>query len=460
MSHRSPAPGTILAILAVFLLIAGLQVSLACASAAGDSTHVAYVYSRDCLSCQHAGPALQKAFQESPRPVRLSCYELNTREGAEYATRRGIVSVPAVIVDNGTPLLMENYSDLPAFYRAVREELNAASLPSPLEVSRSVSRVAGSSSPGAVTTDTCISCRSTVPLNVSVTGGLPDGAALMSGEPGWSGVLQPGESRHITCSFRVPAGVKSLPPQTISYDDSHGVRMIRGPEVALLAQKLSALSAFMAGLVAGFNPCLLAVMAFIAGTTISATHRRLDILARIAAFCGGLVAIYMLVGVGLLELMARVPSLEAQMKLGVVMALSGFAAWTLLDAYRTGRGGESKSFRAVVRRIEPLYRTLGVPASFVMGAAFGMVKMPCVGGMYIAILGSILEAGLALEGVICLASYNLGIVAPVLALGVLLTIGLSPAKVTAFRLKHRVKLKAFTGLLLAAMAAAFAIGAI
>jgi cytochrome c biogenesis protein CcdA len=59
--------------------------------------------------------------------------------------------------------------------------------------------------------------------------------------------------------------------------------------------RLSAPTAFVAGLIAGINPCLLAVMAFIAGTTLSAAGRRLDILTRIAAFCGGLLTVYLLI---------------------------------------------------------------------------------------------------------------------------------------------------------------------
>ena len=49
---------------------------------------------------------------------------------------------------------------------------------------------------------------------------------------------------------------------------------------------------------------------------------------------------------------------------------------------------------------------------------------------------------------------------PVLALGGLLTYGLSPAPLNPFRHRHRVELKVFNGLLLAAMAAGFALGVI
>ena len=67
--------------------------------------------------------------------------------------------------------------------------------------------------------------------------------------------------------------------------------------------------------------------------------------------------------------------------------------------------------------------SFGLAASFLLGGAFGLIKMPCVGGMYIAILGAIFDSGDPGSGIACLASYNLGIVLPVLALGLLLTHG-------------------------------------
>jgi len=54
-----------------------------------------------------------------------------------------------------------------------------------------------------------------------------------------------------------------------------------------------------------------------------------------------------------------------------------------------------------------------------------------------------------------LAAYNLGVVIPVLVLGALLVMGMSPEKVDRLRKRHRYALKLATGLILAAMAAGF-----
>jgi cytochrome c biogenesis protein CcdA len=106
------------------------------------------------------------------------------------------------------------------------------------------------------------------------------------------------------------------------------------------------------------------------------------------------------------------------------------------------------------------YERYALPASFAIGVAFGLVKMPCVGGLYIAILGTVLLSERFAEDLMYLFVYNLGVIMPVLVLGGLLAFGLKPAALNAFRLRHRVKLKAFTGLLLAGMAVGFALGII
>lgn len=332
---------------------------------------VTYVYSQQCLSCEHVGPVVDRAIAEAAVPTDVSRYEINTREGAEYARAHGIVSIPAVIVNCSPPLLFENYGSVDAYDRALRERLACE---------------AGSRS-----------CNDTA-SHSSTT-----------------------EKR--TMELSIPA-------------------------------------VFIAGLIAGFNPCLLAVMAFIASTTLVAEGSHARIAARVVSFCGGLLAVYLLIGVGLMELTRLVPALDAVLKGAIVITLALMAAVSFYDAWHASTGIESRSLKMVLGRLRASYERYALPASFVMGAAFGLIKMPCVGGFYIAILGAILQSGRLADGLAYLISYNLGVIVPALALGGLLAFGLKPASLNAFRLRHRVKLKAFTGLVLAGMAAGFALGII
>ena len=294
---------------------------------------------------------------------------------------------------------------------------------------------------------------------MGITGMMPEGSSPVTGSDHWNGVLNPGESHCITGTYQLPRGTRLIPPVTVTYDDGSGRRSILGQETEVIAQQeLSAVAVYFAGLIAGINPCLLAVMTFIGTTTLADTGHRRVVLWRVLGFCGGMLAIYLLIGVGLMGIIQRIPIMDITIKAAIITILIALSAWSFLDAWRTKQGMGRTAFKSILDQIKPLYHRFGLAASIAIGGIFGLVKMPCVGGIYIAILGTILDSGEAARGLSLLVIYNLGVVTPVLLLGTLITVGLSPATVNQFRLRHRVELKVITGFLLGFMAAAFMLG--
>ncbi len=65
----------------------------------------------------------------------------------------------------------------------------------------------------------------------------------------------------------------------------------------------SAAAVFAAGLIAGFNPCLLAMLAFLASSMLASTGRRRDILTMVAFFSLGTFVVYIIFGVGLFSVL-------------------------------------------------------------------------------------------------------------------------------------------------------------
>jgi cytochrome c biogenesis protein CcdA len=90
--------------------------------------------------------------------------------------------------------------------------------------------------------------------------------------------------------------------------------------------------------------------------------------------------------------------------------------------------------------------------SCIAGGVFSLVKAPCVGAVYFAIIDLIISQGNIAKGGVYLALYNFGVVFPVLVLGVLLAYGMNPEKVTEFREKRRVEVRIITGIVLIALA--------
>ena len=213
----------------------------------------------------------------------------------------------------------------------------------------------------------------------------------------------------------------------------------------------SAAAVFAAGLIAGFNPCLLAMLAFLASSMLASTGRRRDILTMVVFFSLGTFAVYIFFGVGLFSVLQE-KSTAAVFRSVLAAILLFLGLMQLLDARRLHSGGKS-IFRTdwTKKYVRGVVNSRSLSSYFLLGALFSLVRAPCVGGMYIAIIGMISSHGYASSGLIYLLIYNLGIALPVLLLGGIIALGMSPEQVDNFRNNHRVAIRLITGITLLAL---------
>ena len=209
---------------------------------------------------------------------------------------------------------------------------------------------------------------------------------------------------------------------------------------------------FAAGLLAGFNPCLLAMLAFLASSMLASKGRRRDILTMVAFFSLGTFVVYIIFGVGLFSVLQE-KSTADMFRFVLAAVLSFLGVMQLEDARRLQSGGTSL-FRTdwTKKYIHGVIASRSVSSYFLLGALFSLVRAPCVGGVYIAIIGIISSHGFASSGPIYLMIYNLGIALPVLLLGGIIALGMSPEQVDNFRNKHRVAIRLITGITLLSLA--------
>jgi cytochrome c-type biogenesis protein len=214
----------------------------------------------------------------------------------------------------------------------------------------------------------------------------------------------------------------------------------------------SVATVFAAGLLAGFNPCLLAILAFLASSILASTGRRRDILTMVAFFSLGMFVVYIIFGVGLFSILQE-RSNAAMFRFVLAAVLSVLGLMQLEDARRLQRGGTSL-FRTdwTKKYVHGVVASRRLSYYFLLGALFSLVRAPCVGGIYIAIIGIISSQGLASSGLIYLMIFNLGIALPVLLLGGIIALGMSPEQVDHFRNEHRVAIRLITGFTLLALA--------
>lgn len=215
---------------------------------------------------------------------------------------------------------------------------------------------------------------------------------------------------------------------------------------------LSLPSVLVVGFLAGFNPCLLAILAFIASVTLAATGRKRNVLLIVFMFSLGIFMTYLLVGIGLFRMIENAASMQGTIRNFLVVLVGILGLWHVYDAYHLRRNAESSFYtpKAFIRLTESVTKRVSLPASFFMGAVFSLIKAPCVGAVYFVILDMV-RSGSG-KGLFYLAAYNLGVVLPVLVLGVAIAFGLSPEKVESFRKERRSVMRLFTGVSLIVIA--------
>ena len=206
-----------------------------------------------------------------------------------------------------------------------------------------------------------------------------------------------------------------------------------------------------AGLVAGFNPCLLGILVFLAATVLSTSGRRRDLVLMVAFFSAGIFTMYFLFGLGMQRLLETKAIADAfRYILTLFLLLAGLSQ--IWDGLRL-RAGKHSIFRTDWAL--PYFRA-GVEGGryrsyFLIGALFSLVKAPCVGAIYLAIL-DLFSASSYLAGATYLFFFNLGVVLPILILGGGIALGMSPKQVESFQKNHRVGMRIATGLALLALA--------
>ncbi|MFH1048851.1 MAG: cytochrome c biogenesis protein CcdA [Patescibacteria group bacterium] len=215
---------------------------------------------------------------------------------------------------------------------------------------------------------------------------------------------------------------------------------------------LSVPSVFTVGFLAGFNPCLLAILAFIASVTLANTGKRRNVLMIVIMFSLGIFVTYLIAGLGLHKIIGQSAPLQDTIKNILVAIVGILGIWHIYDAYYLRKNTESSFHtpRAFIRLTESVTKKVSLPAAFLIGSLFSLIKAPCVGAVYLVILDTMRnDTG---TGMIYLASYNLGVVLPVLILGAAIAFGMNPKRVEEFRKNRRAALRLVTGIILVGIA--------
>jgi cytochrome c biogenesis protein CcdA len=206
-------------------------------------------------------------------------------------------------------------------------------------------------------------------------------------------------------------------------------------------------AAFAAGLISGFNPCLLAVLLFLISYSLGVSENKMRLVRLTLAFSFGIFTVYFLVGWGLLAFSGNFDiGLVSRLIAGIVMVLG---LWTIKD-HKNPRSILVETPETVRGMGESFTQKNSAVTSFMLGAVFSLVKAPCVGGVYLAIINmaSAADVGTKITAVPLLLSYNLGLVFPLLLVSAAVLLGVPPNAIEQWRERNKYSMRIFLGLTL------------
>lgn len=209
-----------------------------------------------------------------------------------------------------------------------------------------------------------------------------------------------------------------------------------------------------AGILAGFNPCLLAVMAFLATVILAQQGGRKEMLGITLGFSTGILTIHIIAGTGILSAVNFLPGIRQDFTEIIILLTALLGFWHIFDAYWLKKHARStfktpdslKSFMSGMTRQNLLHM------SFLSGGLYFLLKAPCVGAVYLSILSILVTKTNLMTGIVYMGLYILGILLPIVTLGLLLSSGLSPQEVAEFRERWRVEIRLITGVILITLA--------
>jgi len=222
-------------------------------------------------------------------------------------------------------------------------------------------------------------------------------------------------------------------------------------EVSKHLEKLSLFLIIAAGILAGFNPCLLAVIAFLASVTLAQQQGgRKEMLKITLGFSTGILTIHMLIGITILLTVNIMPEIQEIFTSVTIMLTALLGFWHIFDAYWLKKHARStfKTPDSLKNFMSGMGNKNLLLLSFLSGGMYFLVKAPCVGAVYLSILSILVTKMNVMTGIVYMGLYILGLLLPIVTLGLLLSFGLSPKDVAEFRERWRVEIRLITGVIL------------
>ena len=167
----------------------------------------------------------------------------------------------------------------------------------------------------------------------------------------------------------------------------------------------------VAALIDSINPCAFGILLLTVAFLLSIGKARLGILKIGGAYVMGILAVYFLIGLGILQALHlfNTPHFMAKLGAGLLIILG---AINLISEFFPSFPLKPRIPHAAHKKMAELMEKASIPTAFVLGALVGLCEFPCTGGPYLMVLGLLHDNTTYLTGVGYLILYNAVFIIP------------------------------------------------
>jgi cytochrome c-type biogenesis protein len=169
----------------------------------------------------------------------------------------------------------------------------------------------------------------------------------------------------------------------------------------------------VAALIDSINPCAFSILLLTIAFLLSVGHLRSGILKIGASYIIGIFLIYMLIGLGILQVLHifSIPHFMAKVGASLLILLG---AINVINEFFPSFPLKLRIPHGAHNKMAELMGQASMPTAFFLGALVGLCEFPCTGGPYLMILGLLHDKTTYFSGLLYLLFYNLIFVLPLI----------------------------------------------
>src|SRR3989344_4737036 len=171
----------------------------------------------------------------------------------------------------------------------------------------------------------------------------------------------------------------------------------------------------VASLVDSINPCAFSILIISIIFLFALGKSRANIFKYGASYILGIAAVYLLIGLGILQVLHIFNVPHFMSKVGAALLVL-FGTLNVLQALFPNFPIRFAIPQAVHGKMNALLEKISLPAMFALGALVGLCEFPCTGGAYLTVLGLLHDSGTYWRGVGYLLLYNLIFILPLVVI--------------------------------------------